>query len=569
MSQNPTSDSTRPVARTRRRSQLAVALIAGLMVSGLGVGASPAPRAAASVAAEPSFADVTDPSSPFYTFIEWMFQRGISLGTAQLPAKPLYKPADAVSRQAMALFMYRLSGATFAPPASPTFGDVPTTSQFYSAIEWMASRGISAGTAQPSGPPLFKPSDPVSRQAMALFVARYAGANLTIAPTTPRFTDVPVGASSAAAIDWMFVSGVSRGTPQLPGLPLYLPSDPVSRQAMAAFLYRVDQLRLGPVEPTGTPTVIAGGLKLPWSMVRLATGSTLVSERDTALIMEVLANGTVRQMAAVPGVVPAGEGGLLGLEVVGAKLFAYITTASDNRIVSFDLLGGPGTYSLGTATPILIGIPRANTHNGGRIKVGPDGMLYATVGDVQNLAAPQNLDSLGGKILRMGLDGSVPADNPFPGSLVYSLGHRNPQGIAWDSSGQLWSTEFGQSTWDEFNMITPGANYGWPTVEGIGTNPAFVNPRFQWSTAAASPSGLAFTRDTFFVAALRGQRVWAVYPTAASATALDFYAGQYGRIRDVVAGPAGTLWILTNNYVGSGAGTDRILQVQLVPRPTS
>ena len=95
---------------------------------------------------------------------------------------------------------------------------------------------------------------------------------------------------------------------------------------------------------------------------------------------------------------------------------------------------------------------------------------------------------------------------------------------------QLWSTEFGQSTCNEFNMITPGANNGWPTVEGIGTNPAFVNPRFQWSTAAAS---------------------------------------QYGRIRDVVAGPAGTLWILTNNYVGSGAGTDRILQVQLVPRPTN
>jgi len=190
----------------------------------------------------PRFADVGDPSSTFYPFIEWMASAGISTGTVQPSGKPLYKPADAVSRQAMALFMYRLSEETFTPPVTATFADVATTSQFYTAIEWMAARGISAGTAQPVGKPLFKPSAPVSRQAMALFVARYASANLTVAPTTQRFADVPLGASSAAAINWMFVNGISTGSAQPSGLPLYKPSDPVTRQAMAAFLFRVNAL---------------------------------------------------------------------------------------------------------------------------------------------------------------------------------------------------------------------------------------------------------------------------------------------------------------------------------------
>ena len=188
-----------------------------------------------------TFADV-GLTNPFYTFVQWMASSGISTGTAQPSGKPLYKPADAVSRQAMALFMYRLSRRTFVPPVTPTFADVATTSQFYTAVEWMFQRSISTGTAQPSGKPLFKPSDPVSRQAMALFVARYAGANLTTPPTTQRFADVPLNAGTAAAIDWMFTTGVSTGTTQPSGLPLYRPTNPVSRQAMAAFLFRVDNL---------------------------------------------------------------------------------------------------------------------------------------------------------------------------------------------------------------------------------------------------------------------------------------------------------------------------------------
>jgi glucose/arabinose dehydrogenase len=178
--------------------------------------------------------------------------------------------------------------------------------------------------------------------------------------------------------------------------------------------------------------------------------------------------------------------------------------------------------------------------------------------------------SLNGKILRMNLDGSVPKDNPFPGSLVYSYGHRNPQGLAWDADGQLWAAEFGQDTWDEFNVIHAGANYGWPIVEGIADDPRFVNPVYQWSTDDASPSGLARIGSTFFMAGLGGERLWVIQGAVAQAgspvTAIPFYANTYGRVRDVVPGPSGTLWVLTNNTDGRGDprdGDDRILQVSL------
>jgi len=188
-----------------------------------------------------TFSDVIV-GSPFYSYIEWMSSSGISTGTPEPPAKPIYKPTDAVSRQAMAVFMYRLSGATFTPPGTPTFADVDSSSPFYTAIEWMASTGISTGTPQPPAKPLFKPADPVSRQAMALFLARYAHVDTSTPPTSQSFADVPITASAAAAIGWMASAGISTGTAQPSGLPVYLPANPVSRQAMAAFLYRLAHL---------------------------------------------------------------------------------------------------------------------------------------------------------------------------------------------------------------------------------------------------------------------------------------------------------------------------------------
>lgn len=330
----------------------------------------------------------------------------------------------------------------------------------------------------------------------------------------------------------------------------------------------------GPVTPAGNPAVLVTGLTSPWSVVRLDSGSALISERDTADILEYTATGVVRTVGTVEGVDHGGEGGLLGLATMetpdAVALFAYFTSATDNRIVRIPLHGETGAYTLGSAVPILTGIAKAGNHNGGRIAIGPDGMLYATVGDAGQPAYAQDLASLNGKILRMNLDGSVPADNPFPGSLVYSLGHRNPQGIAWDADGQLWASEFGQNTWDEFNRIDPGKNYGWPIVEGAGGNEKFVDPVLQWATSEASPSGLAFVRGTFFMATLRGARLWAIYPGAAGAKpdAVAWFAGEYGRLRDAAPGADGTLWVLTNNTDGRGSpqeGDDRLLQVELAP----
>lgn len=330
-------------------------------------------------------------------------------------------------------------------------------------------------------------------------------------------------------------------------------------------------LEPGPVSPAGDPTVLVTGLTSPWSIVRLSTGSALISERDTARIIEYSAPGATRIAGTVEGVVHQGEGGLLGLAALETGdtryLYAYYTSSSDNRIVRMPLLGAPGAYRLGAQEPILTGIAKSGNHNGGRIAFGPDGKLYATAGDAGQPNRAQDGNSLNGKILRLNPDGSVPSDNPFPGSPVYTLGHRNPQGLAWDANGQLWASEFGQNTWDEFNRVEAGRNYGWPVVEGVGHRDGYVDPVLQWKTSEASPSGLAFTRDTFFLAALRGQRLWAIYP-GSPADAVAWFTNEFGRLRDAVPGPDGSLWVLTNNTDGRGSprsGDDKLLQIRLEP----
>jgi glucose/arabinose dehydrogenase len=325
----------------------------------------------------------------------------------------------------------------------------------------------------------------------------------------------------------------------------------------------------GALRPVGNPTVIVSGLEAPWSVVRLASGSALISERDTGAIDELGSDGTIREIGRIAGVVHQGEGGLLGLETLADGdrlwLYAYLTTASDNRILRMPLLGSAGDYSLGDREEILTGLAKAGNHDGGRIKFGPDGMLYATVGDAGEGDRAQDPASLNGKILRMTPTGDAPSDNPTGGSLVYSMGHRNPQGIAWDADGQLFAAEFGQNTWDELNRIEPGGNYGWPIVEGIAEQPGFIDPIYQWATSDASPSGLAYLDGTFFMAALRGERLWTVHPGNPT-IATDWFTSGLGRIRDAVAGPDGTLWILTNNTDGRGSpreNDDKLLQVRL------
>jgi glucose/arabinose dehydrogenase len=346
------------------------------------------------------------------------------------------------------------------------------------------------------------------------------------------------------------------------------------------------QLAAGVMVPDGPPSDVVTGLDSPWSLVTLPDGSFLVSERGSARILEVVAGGATRTVGKVDGVVPGGEGGLLGLAAQTAPckdapspaqclyLYAYFTATADNRIVRMRLTGGPGAYTLGPASLILSGIAKAGNHNGGRIAFGPDGMLYATAGDAGNSQQAQDPKSLNGKILRLTPDGGIPADNPFPGSPVYTLGHRNPQGLAWDSSGRLWASEFGQNTWDELNLIRPGHNYGWPVVEGISTtaDKKFTNPVLQWPVADASPSGIAIRGSTIYMAALRGQRLWVIQPSTdgTTASAAAYLTGQFGRLRDVHLSADGGLWVLTNNTDGRGTprpGDDRILAVRLAAVP--
>ncbi|WP_308221921.1 PQQ-dependent sugar dehydrogenase [Curtobacterium sp. VKM Ac-2922] len=266
------------------------------------------------------------------------------------------------------------------------------------------------------------------------------------------------------------------------------------------------------------------------------------------------------------GIRHGGEGGLLGLAVEDDDLFVYSTGQDGNRVERYPLTGQPGSYGLGDPTTVIDDLPANSFHNGGRIAFGPDDMLYVTVGDAGARSEAQDRDSLAGKILRLTPSGAVPDDNPFAGSPVYSLGHRNVQGLGWADDGTMFASEFGEDTWDELNVIRAGENHGWPEVEGKGgTDQGFVDPVQQWRTDDASPSGLAVVDETVFIANLQGEVLRSV-PVAEPTTSREWFGGTYGRLRTVLEGPDDTLWFVTNNTDGRGSagdGDDRILSVDL------
>jgi glucose/arabinose dehydrogenase len=308
----------------------------------------------------------------------------------------------------------------------------------------------------------------------------------------------------------------------------------------------------------GAPQVsgrIDAGLALPWSVVFLPDGTAITSERDSALLRFAApgAAGQAGTVGRVPGVVPGGEGGLLGLALspdfaTDRYLYAYFTAQGDNRIARFKLDDDGGRLALGAPQTIFTGIPKAATHNGGRIRFGPDGYLYVGTGDSQRRGQPQDRNALGGKILRLTPEGKPAPGNPFGDNPVYSLGHRNVQGLAWDSGGRLWASEFGPDVDDELNLIVPGGNYGWPEVTGAPHRDGFLDAKVVWpSTSDSSPSGLTIIGNTAYLGALRGQRLWAVPLKGDFAgEPVAYFTGEYGRIRDVAEAPDGRLWALSN-----------------------
>jgi glucose/arabinose dehydrogenase len=304
----------------------------------------------------------------------------------------------------------------------------------------------------------------------------------------------------------------------------------------------------------GGVTTIASGLRVPWGIAFFPDGTALVSERDEARLLRVTPAGQVTTLCRVAGVTPTSEGGLLGVAVsphyaTDHTIYAYATTADDNRVLS----GTLDDFRAGRERAILTGIPRAEIHDGGRLAFGPDGMLYVTTGETGNGDLAQDLDSLGGKILRIAPDGAIPADNPFPGSPVWSYGHRNVQGIAWDDQGRLWEDEFGSQLWDEINLIQPGANYGWPAAEGTAHLPGMTNPRAVFTTGSASPSGLAFAEGSLWMGALQGKTTWRV-PVLGSGGLGQPVAVRLtdSRTRTVVLAPDGRLWVTTSDQDGRG-----------------
>lgn len=320
-----------------------------------------------------------------------------------------------------------------------------------------------------------------------------------------------------------------------------------------------------------TTSVIASGLQVPWDVAFVSGGRAYITERPTGRVLLRQADGAIAEVHRFV-VDPTGEGGLLGLAAsptfaADGFLYAFMTTATDNRVVRFR----PGDATSNTV--LLSGVPKASNHDAGRVAFGPDGMLYVTTGDAAVPERSQDRNSLAGKVLRMRPDGTPAPGNPF-GTLVYAMGLRDPQGITWRADGQGYVTEFGPDRDDEVNLLRAGANYGWPTVTGDANRAGFDDPVVvrqppvaSWSGTAVVQGGVLEWNGDLLVAALRGQRLYRFDLNddgTVIGTGEEIFVDAYGRLRHVEQAPDGSVWILTSNRDGRGspvAADDRIIRV--------
>lgn len=332
-----------------------------------------------------------------------------------------------------------------------------------------------------------------------------------------------------------------------------------------------------PALASGQPrvTVVARGLDTPWGLAFAPDGRLFVTERPGRIRVVRAGRLDPEPVARLP-VVERGESGLMGLAPHPAfaetpRLYACYTVDKGervvNRVVALTLADGRARQE----RVLVDDIPGASIHDGCRVKFGPDGKLYITTGDAGEGRRAQRRDSLAGKILRLDADGGIPVDNPFPGSPVYSLGHRNPQGLAWDDRRRLYAAEHGPSglpcCHDEVNRIEPGGNYGWPEVYGRAGDARFVDPIAESGSSTWAPSGMAFLDGSLYIGALRGRALLRIVLTAdgRAGGVTRLLAGAHGRLRDVVAGPDGALYVSTSNRDGRGSPAvddDRVLRVE-------
>lgn len=316
--------------------------------------------------------------------------------------------------------------------------------------------------------------------------------------------------------------------------------------------------------------VVATGLSVPWAIAFLPDGGMLVTER-AGRVRLIDKNGNLRSepIATISEVKPLGEGGLHGVALhpdfdKNHYIYLYYTygefgNQTLNRVSRFIFDGN----SFSDQKIIVDKIPGASNHDGGRIKFDPDGLLYITTGDASQPSLAQNKDSLAGKILRVTDEGQAASGNPF-GTRIYSYGHRNPQGITWDSQGSLWATEHGQSATDELNLIEPGKNYGWPEIRGDQTSSGMESPILQSGTDTWAPAGAAFFEGSIYFGGLRAQILYQAIIDGNKATLKTHFKGKFGRIREVILGPDNMLYITTSNRDGRGNPTsddDRIIMI--------